>query len=196
MSLLTGESRTATVTAAGDCEVIEIGVDAFRAVVVADPMIVERVGAAVALRRAGLEPAPLDAGAMVADAGEAPQNLLARVRQFLRLSTAIPFLNAATSASVTATLTSGGLPPPLAARSGPRPRDPPDADTCADWRSGAAPACQCAEAEAASSSAPLSCSCRSCRLLAGAVEPVRPAAPSSTVAIAVIGVGSYLMFAL
>ena len=36
MSLLTGDPRTATVTAVTDCELIEIGADAFRRVVLAD----------------------------------------------------------------------------------------------------------------------------------------------------------------
>src|ERR1019366_3339512 len=44
---------------------------------------------------------------------------------------AIPLANAATSAALTETLTTAGFGPPLAARSGPTPRAPPDADTCA-----------------------------------------------------------------
>ena len=86
MSLLTGEPRTATVIAATDCDVIEIGVDAFRAIVVADPAILERVSAAVAARRAGLD-LHRTTRATTAGRAEAPQTLLARVRQFLRLST-------------------------------------------------------------------------------------------------------------
>ncbi len=86
MSLLTGEPRSATVSAAIDCEVLEIGVEAFRRVVVADPAILERVTAAVAARRAGLE---LHRATRSAPAGspEAPHTFLERVRQFLRLST-------------------------------------------------------------------------------------------------------------
>src|SRR5262245_51441084 len=50
----------------------------------------------------------------------------------------IPFLNVSTSAAETETFTGFGLLPPLAARSGPTPRAPPEADTSADCFSGAA----------------------------------------------------------
>ena len=85
MSLLTGEPRTATVTAVTDCELLEIGADAFRGVVLADPVVVELVTAAVAERRAGLElhRATRSQGAASL---EAPLTFVARVRQFLRLS--------------------------------------------------------------------------------------------------------------
>jgi hypothetical protein len=55
MSLLTGEPRTATVSAATDCTVLEITVEEFRRLVLADPAVVERVANAVATRRADLE---------------------------------------------------------------------------------------------------------------------------------------------
>lgn len=84
MSLLTGDPRTATVTAVADCTVMEIGVDAFRRLVASDTGILDRVTAAVAQRRAELDqhrasrvsggPAP-----------ETPQTLVARVRRFLRI---------------------------------------------------------------------------------------------------------------
>jgi small-conductance mechanosensitive channel/CRP-like cAMP-binding protein len=84
MSLLTGEPRTATVTAVTDCRLLEIGVDAFRAVALADPTIIEHVTAAVTTRRAELDlhratksTAPV--------AAETPQTFLARVIDFLRL---------------------------------------------------------------------------------------------------------------
>ena len=51
MSLLTGDPRTATVTAVTDSELLEIGADAFRRFVLADAAIVERVAAAVGTRR-------------------------------------------------------------------------------------------------------------------------------------------------
>ena len=84
MSLLTGDPRTATVTAVTDCELIEIGVDAFRRVVLADAALVERVAAAVAARRAEQDQyraTNASGGAAV----ETPQTLLDRVRRFLRL---------------------------------------------------------------------------------------------------------------
>ena len=43
MSLLTGEPRTATVTAATDCDLLEIDVEGFRSVVLANPSVVEHV---------------------------------------------------------------------------------------------------------------------------------------------------------
>ena len=84
MSLLTGDPRTATVTAVTDCELIEIGAEAFRRVVLADAAVVERVTAAVATRRAELDQhrAARPAGSAVV---EAPATLAARVRRFLRL---------------------------------------------------------------------------------------------------------------
>jgi small-conductance mechanosensitive channel/CRP-like cAMP-binding protein len=85
MSLLTGDTRSATVTAVTDCELIEVSADAFRRVVLADAAIVERVAAAVETRRAELERhrATRAHGDAVV---ETPQTFLARVRRFLRLS--------------------------------------------------------------------------------------------------------------
>jgi small-conductance mechanosensitive channel/CRP-like cAMP-binding protein len=85
MSLLTGDARSATVTAETDCELVEVSAEAFRRVVLADTAIVERVAAAVATRRAELEHHRATR-AHGATSPETPQTLLARVRQFLRLS--------------------------------------------------------------------------------------------------------------
>ena len=85
MSLLTGEPRTATVTAATDCELLEIGADAFRRVVLPDPAVVERITAAVGARRTDLEIHRATKAAPAAPV-EAPHSFLARVRHFLRLS--------------------------------------------------------------------------------------------------------------
>jgi small-conductance mechanosensitive channel/CRP-like cAMP-binding protein len=84
MSLLTGDARSATVTAVTDCELIEIASEAFRRVVLADAAILDRVTAAVATRRAELDQhrATRAAGSAVI---ETPQTLVARVRRFLRL---------------------------------------------------------------------------------------------------------------
>ena len=43
MSLLTGEARTATVTAATDCDLLEIDAEGFRSVVMANPSVLEHV---------------------------------------------------------------------------------------------------------------------------------------------------------
>jgi len=84
MSLLTGDARSATVTAVTDCELIEIASEAFRRVVLADAAIVDRVTAAVATRRAELDQhrATRPSGSAVT---ETPQTLVDRVRRFLRL---------------------------------------------------------------------------------------------------------------
>jgi Mechanosensitive ion channel/Cyclic nucleotide-binding domain len=84
MSLLTGDPRTATVTAATDCWLLEIGVDAFRRVALADPAIVEQVTTAVAARRAELD-FHRTSKATAAVAPEPPSTFLARVRSFLKL---------------------------------------------------------------------------------------------------------------
>ncbi len=84
MSLLTGDARSATVTATTDCELIEISAESFRRVVLADSAIVERVAAAVEARRAGLE--RHRATRTSGGATETPQTFVARVRRFLRLS--------------------------------------------------------------------------------------------------------------
>jgi small-conductance mechanosensitive channel/CRP-like cAMP-binding protein len=83
MSLLTGASRTATVRASIDSELLEITAEAFRQVVLANPAAIERIGAAVAARAA-----ELDQHRALAGAGpgiEAPHTFLSRVRRFLRL---------------------------------------------------------------------------------------------------------------
>ena len=84
MSLLTGDARSATVTAVTDCELIEIASEAFRRVVLADAAVVDRVTAAVATRRAEIDQhrAARPSGSAVT---ETPQTLVARVRRFLRL---------------------------------------------------------------------------------------------------------------
>jgi CRP-like cAMP-binding protein len=84
MSLLTGEPRTATVTAATDCRLLEIGVEAFRRVALADPAIVEQVTAAVGTRRAEMHQHRA-ARTTAAVSAEPPHTFLARVRGFLRL---------------------------------------------------------------------------------------------------------------
>jgi CRP-like cAMP-binding protein len=84
MSLLTGEPRSATVRAVTDCELLEIGADAFRRVVLRDPSLVERISSAVAVRRSDLEIHRLTKATSPA-AAETPLSFLTRVRQFLRL---------------------------------------------------------------------------------------------------------------
>ena len=84
MSLLTGDPRTATVSAVGDCVLLEITANDFRNIALADPEVVERVGAAVAERRLGLERSRQEVAA-TAVVDDAPRSFLARIQQFLRL---------------------------------------------------------------------------------------------------------------
>jgi small-conductance mechanosensitive channel/CRP-like cAMP-binding protein len=84
MSLLTGEARTATVTALTDCDLLEIDAEGFRTVVLANPSVLEHVTSVTALRRQELD-RHRETHAAVASMTEARQSLLTRVRQFLRL---------------------------------------------------------------------------------------------------------------
>jgi len=84
MSLLTGEPRTATVTAVTDCVLLEIDAAGFRTVVLANPTVLERVTTVTALRREELD-RHREAHAVAAAAADARLSFLSRVRQFLRL---------------------------------------------------------------------------------------------------------------
>ena len=86
MSLLTGEPRTATVTAVTDCDLLEIRSEAFRRVVLADPAIVDLVAAAAAVRHSELDAHRAARTRMASQLPDASRSLVARVRQFLRLS--------------------------------------------------------------------------------------------------------------
>jgi CRP-like cAMP-binding protein len=83
MSLLTGAPRTASVIALRDTDVLEITLEAFRSFVLANPMAVEKIAAAVATRQAELDARRGSGGA---SALEPSQSLLTRIRRFLRLS--------------------------------------------------------------------------------------------------------------
>lgn len=84
MSLLTGEARNATVTAATDCDVLEIDAEGFRSVVMTNPPVLEHVTSVTASRRQELD-RHRETHATVAAMAEARQSFLDRVRQFLRL---------------------------------------------------------------------------------------------------------------
>ena len=84
MSLLTGEPRTATVTAATDCDLVEIDAEGFRSVVMANPSVLDHVTGVTASRREGLD-RHRETHATTSTATETRQTLLNRVRQFLRL---------------------------------------------------------------------------------------------------------------
>ena len=84
MSLLTGEARTATVTAITDCDLLEIDADGFRRLVLANPSVLERVTSVAETRRGELD-RHRETHAAPAAVTDPRVTLLARVRQFLRL---------------------------------------------------------------------------------------------------------------
>ncbi len=84
MSLLTGEARTATVTAAIDCDVLEIDAEGFRTVVMTNPSVLEHVTSVTAARREELD-RHRETHASAVSTTEARHTFLTRVRQFLRL---------------------------------------------------------------------------------------------------------------
>jgi small-conductance mechanosensitive channel/CRP-like cAMP-binding protein len=83
MSLLTGEPRSATVVAAGDASVVEIGVTLFRRLGAADPHAIEQIGVAAMARRADLDRVRTAAAGTVA---VETHTLLTRMKKFLGLS--------------------------------------------------------------------------------------------------------------
>ena len=85
MSLLTGDLRSATVSAIDDCTLLEITADVFRRIALAHPEVLVLVTEAVERRRSGLE-RTRSIAAVTAAAEDAPRSFLARVQQFLRLA--------------------------------------------------------------------------------------------------------------
>jgi len=84
MSLLTGQPRTATVSAISDCVLLEISAADFRRIALAQPAVVEQVTAVVAERQAGLLRSR-DSAAAAGGSVETPRSFLLKVREFLRL---------------------------------------------------------------------------------------------------------------
>jgi small-conductance mechanosensitive channel/CRP-like cAMP-binding protein len=84
MSMLTGDPRTATVTAIEDATLLEITAERFRDLAVRRPGLVEHVSEVVTARRAGLAQAQAAADEARASA-PAPQSLLSRIKAFLDL---------------------------------------------------------------------------------------------------------------
>jgi len=83
MSLLTGEPRSATVLAAGDVTVVEIGADLFRRVISAHPEAIEKIGMAALMRRAELNQVR---SATSETATIEANTLLTRMKRFLRFT--------------------------------------------------------------------------------------------------------------
>ena len=84
MSMLTGDPRTATVSALGDATLLEITAARFREMALRRPGIVEHVSGIVAARRTGLAEAQAAADEARAHV-PAPQSLLSRIKLFLNL---------------------------------------------------------------------------------------------------------------
>jgi CRP-like cAMP-binding protein len=84
MSLLTGQLRTATVSAISDCVLLEISAADFRRIALAQPAVVDQVTAVVAERQAGLLRSR-DSAAAAGGSVETPRSFLLKVRDFLRL---------------------------------------------------------------------------------------------------------------
>jgi small-conductance mechanosensitive channel/CRP-like cAMP-binding protein len=82
MSLLTGDGRTATVTARGDCVVLEISADTFREYVQSHPEVIDHLAAAAEARRRELEKTRAAAPAGLAIE---PVSLAQRMRRFFGL---------------------------------------------------------------------------------------------------------------
>ncbi len=83
MSLLTGEPRTATVSATSDAVVLEIGAGSFRRLAAVHPAVVEQISLQVAERREGLERSREIAAVATVAAPDARRTLLERVQRFL-----------------------------------------------------------------------------------------------------------------
>lgn len=81
MALFTGEPRTASVVAADETEVLEIGHDAMRGLFQTNPDLVEALTHAIKERRAGL----LANANAPSDDEETHDGLLSRIRRFFRL---------------------------------------------------------------------------------------------------------------
>ena len=84
MSMLTGEPRSATVTAVGDAALLEITADRFRELAVRRAGLVEHVSEVVSARRAGLAEAKAAADEAQTSV-PARLSLLRRIQQFLEL---------------------------------------------------------------------------------------------------------------
>ncbi len=82
MSLLTGEPRSATVSARGDCRVLEIAGDVFKRYITEHPDVIDEVAGAAAARRRELDQSR---GATTANPAEARVTLAARMRRFFGL---------------------------------------------------------------------------------------------------------------
>jgi small-conductance mechanosensitive channel/CRP-like cAMP-binding protein len=85
MSLLTGDPRTATVSATAETLLIEIPAESFRRVALDHPAVLEAISTAVVARRAGLDKTRAAAAMMDDTLRDQSNTLISRVRRFLRM---------------------------------------------------------------------------------------------------------------
>lgn len=85
MSMLTGQPRSATVLAAGECRVIELTSTALREVVLDAPDVLDRITEVVAERRADLERQKAEAARVRFELDESKRTLMTRIQAFLRI---------------------------------------------------------------------------------------------------------------
>ena len=85
MSWLTGEPRSATVTAIGDTLVFELDDLTLRELASGSPRVLETLADAVSRRRVQLQTISADSASRQSHAPEPPATLVARMRRFLRL---------------------------------------------------------------------------------------------------------------
>lgn len=86
MSLLTGDPRSATVTARGDAVLLEITADTFRRIVLANPTVLERISSVIEERRAQLAERAATVAAGPAATAEGPRPLLRKIQRFFGLA--------------------------------------------------------------------------------------------------------------
>jgi small-conductance mechanosensitive channel/CRP-like cAMP-binding protein len=85
MSWLTGDARSATVTAIGDALVFELDDHVLRELAEASPGVLDTLAEAVSRRRRELQALTADAAHRHLQVDEAPASLVARMKRFLRL---------------------------------------------------------------------------------------------------------------
>ena len=85
MSWLTGETRSATVTAVGDALVFELDDRVLRELAEATPGVLDTLADAVSRRRRELQALTADTAYRHLQVDEAPASLVARMKRFLRL---------------------------------------------------------------------------------------------------------------
>jgi small-conductance mechanosensitive channel len=87
MSLLTGDARSATVTAQGDAVLLEITAETFRRIVLANPTVLERITSVIEARRAQLAERAAIVSAGPGPMAEGPRTLLRKIQRFFGLVT-------------------------------------------------------------------------------------------------------------